>query len=82
MSADTQLPQDGPWRLISEALHELRFGAVTITVHHGRIVQIERSEKLRLDKPCNAVSSITSKDILVDRVSANRRPSGNPDPAE
>ncbi len=33
---------------IVEALSELEFGAVEITVHHGRIVQIERREKVRL----------------------------------
>lgn len=33
---------------LSEALHGLRYGAVAITVHDGRVVQIERTEKLRL----------------------------------
>lgn len=36
---------------IVEALSGLHFGAVEITVHHGRIVQIERREKVRLDEP-------------------------------
>lgn len=35
---------------IVEALSGLEFGAVEITVHHGRIVQIERREKVRLDQ--------------------------------
>jgi hypothetical protein len=34
------------------ALRGLRFGAVEITVHEGRIVQIERKEKLRLNISC------------------------------
>jgi hypothetical protein len=34
---------------ILRALHKLRYGAVEILVHDGRIVQIERREKLRLD---------------------------------
>lgn len=34
---------------IVEALSGLEFGAVEITVHHGRIVQIERREKVRLE---------------------------------
>ncbi|HXG29010.1 MAG TPA: YezD family protein [Nevskiales bacterium] len=34
---------------ILRALHRLRYGAVEIVVHDGRIVQIERREKLRLD---------------------------------
>lgn len=33
------------------ALAGLQFGSVEISVHHGRIVQIERREKLRLDEP-------------------------------
>lgn len=37
---------------ILEALHGLRYGAVEITVHDGRIVQIERKEKVRLEIAC------------------------------
>ena len=37
---------------ILEALQGLRYGAVEITVHDGRIVQIERKEKLRLEIAC------------------------------
>jgi len=29
----------------------LRFGTVLITVHDGRVVQVEKSEKVRLDQP-------------------------------
>jgi hypothetical protein len=39
-------------RKILAALRGLRFGSVEITVHEGRIVQIERREKLRLNVPC------------------------------
>lgn len=39
------------WGKIAQALANLRFGAVEITVHDGRIVQIERREKLRLESP-------------------------------
>lgn len=41
---------------IRQALESLRFGALEITVHEGRIVQIERKEKHRF------VSSRTRKD--------------------
>ncbi len=37
---------------ILEALSGLRFGSVEITVHEGRIVQIERKEKFRLNISC------------------------------
>ncbi len=36
---------------IQQALEGLAFGTVEITVHHGRIVQIERREKLRISEP-------------------------------
>lgn len=37
---------------IMEALRGLRFGSVEITVHEGRVVQIERKEKKRLNLSC------------------------------
>ncbi|MGX2041031.1 YezD family protein [Methylocaldum sp. MU1018] len=50
--------QDSPASLtaqkILEALQGLKFGAVEIIVHDGRIVQIERKEKLRLNVSCPA----------------------------
>src|SRR5262245_52992967 len=39
-----------PARRVVEALRGLRFGSVEITVHEGRIVQLERREKFRLDR--------------------------------
>jgi hypothetical protein len=33
---------------IETAINGLRYGTVAITVHDGRVVQIERSEKIRL----------------------------------
>jgi hypothetical protein len=35
-------------REIQNALRDLRFGAVEITVHNAQVVQIERKEKFRL----------------------------------
>lgn len=32
---------------IASAIQSLRYGAVEITVHEGRVVQIERREKIR-----------------------------------
>ncbi len=42
------------------ALRGLQFGAVEITVHNGRIVQIERREKLRLDSSAVRVSATST----------------------
>lgn len=33
---------------VREALRGLRFGTVTIVVHEGAVVQVDRTEKLRL----------------------------------
>jgi hypothetical protein len=44
---------------LQAALTGLEFGSVVVTVHHGRIVQIERREKVRLDKHGRAQLSTT-----------------------
>lgn len=36
---------------ILAAIDSLRYGSVEITVHDGRVVQIERKEKVRLEPP-------------------------------
>jgi len=33
-----------------EAVHDLRYGCVEVLVHEGRVVQIERRERVRLDE--------------------------------
>ena len=36
---------------ISRSIRNVRFGSVEITIHDSRVVQIERKEKFRFDKP-------------------------------
>lgn len=36
--------------LVRQQVASLRFGTVLITVHESRVVQVEKSEKLRLDQ--------------------------------
>ena len=36
---------------ILEAVAGIRYGAVEIVIHEGRVVQIERKEKVRFEKP-------------------------------
>ncbi len=38
----------GALALVRQALEKLKFGAVHLTVHEGRLVQIEVTEKTRL----------------------------------
>ncbi len=37
--------------VVEKQVGALRFGSLQITVHEGKVVQIERSVKVRLDKP-------------------------------
>ncbi|MGR8952311.1 MAG: YezD family protein [Gammaproteobacteria bacterium] len=39
-------------RQISEMLEGIRFGSIEIVVHDGRVVQIERKEKVRPESAC------------------------------
>jgi hypothetical protein len=36
--------------IVSEQVESLRFGVVQIVVHENRVVQIEKTEKVRLEK--------------------------------
>jgi len=38
-------------QLVRDHVRSLKFGTVQITVHDARVVQVERVEKLRFDKP-------------------------------
>lgn len=39
---------------IESTIATLRYGTLSLTIHDGRVVQIERTEKLRLDPPGGA----------------------------
>lgn len=42
---------DGDWlKIVREHVSSLRFGVVEIVVHDSRVVQIEKTERVRLDK--------------------------------
>jgi len=43
-------PTEAEWlALVREKVGSLRYGIVQITVHEGRVTQIERTERTRLD---------------------------------
>jgi len=45
-------PEGEAWlEVIERQVKALKFGSVQITVHEGRVVQIETSVKVRFDKP-------------------------------
>jgi hypothetical protein len=45
-----QEPENGTWPHIREALRGLQFGHVTIIVQDGLVIQVERTEKKRLQR--------------------------------
>jgi len=47
-------------RHILQSLQHLRFGTLEIVVHDGRVVQVEKSEKLRFDAKGRAISESLS----------------------
>ena len=49
------LPTPEAWsrdleRLVREALASIRFGTVTLVVQDGRVIQVEKNEKIRLNR--------------------------------
>jgi len=44
-----------PWnkeleRVVRDSLQSIRFGTVTLVVQDGRVIQVDKSEKIRLDR--------------------------------
>ncbi|MDR1388707.1 MAG: YezD family protein [Treponema sp.] len=46
-SRETALSEEDLWKL-REILGSLKFGSITLVVQDGRVVQIEKNEKIRL----------------------------------
>jgi hypothetical protein len=63
-SAPDQQDRNYSWlELVRKQVVSLRFGIVQILVHDSRVVQIERTEKIRLDHPHNELSSATQNNL-------------------
>ena len=45
------------WQLVQRHVGSLRFGVVQIVVHDRRVVQIERTEKVRFDRDADEPES-------------------------
>jgi hypothetical protein len=53
-----QQPLAPEWlELVEKHIASIRFGTVQLTVHDSKVVQIETTEKVRLDKPPGAKSA-------------------------
>ena len=47
--------QPEPWnrdleKIVRDSLKAVRFGTVTLVVQDGRVIQVDRSEKIRIDR--------------------------------
>ena len=47
--------RDGLWsrdleRLVRDSLQSIRFGTVTLVVQDGRVVQVDKNEKIRINR--------------------------------
>ena len=47
--------ETGWLRLVREQVGSLRFGVVQIVVHEARVASVERTEKVRFDKPSSEI---------------------------
>lgn len=43
--------KDGWLDLVQQHVRSLRYGVVQVVVHDGRVIQIEKTERVRLEKP-------------------------------
>ena len=37
-------------RVVCESLQSIRFGTITLTVQDGRVIQVEKNEKIRINR--------------------------------
>lgn len=47
--------QPDPWgreleKIVRDALKSVRFGTVTLVVQDGRVIQVDKNEKIRIDR--------------------------------
>lgn len=58
MAAPPRQTADEPWnreleRVVRESLASIRFGTITLVVQDGRVIQVDRNEKIRLNRQAN-----------------------------
>ena len=51
----TQKGSNDPWsreleRVVRDALQAIRFGTVTLVVQDGRVIQVDKNEKIRINR--------------------------------
>lgn len=58
---------------IALAICSIRYGAVNVTIHDGRIVQVEKIEKIRVPEPADLSSGSSPYHWPTDRTSGGSR---------
>jgi len=58
---------------IALAICSVHYGAVNVTIHDGRIVQIETIEKIRVSEPADLSSGSSPHHWPTDRISGGSR---------
>lgn len=53
-AGEDQTPQNDWLEAIGRQVKSLRFGVVQVTVHDSRVVQIEKTERIRFESPAPA----------------------------
>ena len=58
MAAPQRRTSSDPWnreleQVVREALESIRFGTVTLVVQDGRVIQVDKNEKIRLSRQAN-----------------------------
>lgn len=53
--SDMAIIQPDPWnrdleKIVKDSLKSVRFGTVTLVVQDGRVIQVDRNEKIRIDR--------------------------------
>ena len=67
MHLHTNDPELSDWELlVRERVRSLRFGSVQITIHQGRVTQIEATEKIRVEEPLDGKSGVAAR-VTVDQ---------------
>ena len=75
MSVDTDSSPEPAWLpAVRQAVRGLVYGSVEVVIHEGRVVQIERREKVRLEPPVRRPNH-TGRCSQPDR-DTDRRPGG------
>ena len=60
-SADVKQAVPNWVQVVQEQVGAIRFGVVQITIHESRVVQVERTEKVRFDKLSGEAQPVPAK---------------------